>query len=71
MVFKYVHYLSPFLLFIFEKIPKVCEEDGDQKVTETSACSDEKDNCNGVEAGGEIEHQTVLEPQPLTVMKAR
>lgn len=70
MVFKYLHYLSPFLLLIFEKVPKV-SEDGDQKITETSVCSDENDDNNGGEAGGEIEHQTVLEPQPLTVMKAR
>uniref|UniRef100_H3CSN0 Protein zwilch n=2 Tax=Tetraodon nigroviridis TaxID=99883 RepID=H3CSN0_TETNG len=51
-------------------VPKLCE-DGDQKLTETSACSDENDNHSGVEAGGEIERQTALEPQPLTVMKAR
>lgn len=65
-----LYYLSTFLLLIFEKVPKV-SEDGDHKITETSACSDENDDNNGVEAGGEIEHQTVLEPQPLTVMKAR
>lgn len=58
-------------VLICEKaVPKV-SEDGDQKITETSVCSDENDDNNGGEADGEIEHQTVLEPQPLTVMKAR
>lgn len=57
-------------ILIFEKVPKV-SEDGDQKITEISACSDGNDDNTGVEAVGEIEHQIVLEPQPLTVMKAR
>lgn len=70
MIFKYLHCLSPLLLLIFDKIQKV-SEDGDQNITETSACSDEIDNNSDVEAGGEIEHQPVVEPQPLTVMKAR
>lgn len=65
----WLHYPSPFLLLIFDKVPKI-SEDGDQKITETSACSDDNDD-NGVEGVGEIEHQTALEPQPLTVMKAR
>lgn len=55
--------------FDFDKIPKITEVE-DQKISETSTCSDEDDD-NGVEVNGEIEHQTVLDPQPLTVMKAR
>ncbi|TNN00442.1 hypothetical protein fugu_011688 [Takifugu bimaculatus] len=56
-------------VLICEKaIPKTTEVE-DQK-SETSTCSDEGDD-NGVEVNGEIEHQTVLDPQPLTVMKAR
>lgn len=58
-----------FWLLIFDKIPKISEVE-DQKITETSTCSDENDD-NGVEVDGEIEHQTVLDPQPLPVMKAR
>lgn len=55
--------------FFFYKVTK--SEDEDQKITETSTCSDENDNSNGSEVDMEIEHKTVLEPQPLTVMKAR
>lgn len=58
-----------FILLIFDKIPKITEVE-DQKISETSTCSDEGDD-NAVEVNGEIEHQTVLDPQPLTVMKAR
>lgn len=54
---------------VFDKIPKLTEV-SDQKISETSTCSDEGDD-NGVEVNGEIEHQTVLDPQPLTVMTAR
>lgn len=54
----------------FDKVPKTSEV-GDQKTTETSVCSDENDDSSGVEVNGEIEHQTVFDPQPLTVMKAR
>lgn len=61
--------LTVFLLLIFDKIPKLPEVQ-DQKISETSTCSDDGDD-NGVEVNREIEHQTVLDPQPLTVMKAR
>lgn len=56
-------------ILIFDKVPKITEVE-DQKISETSTCSDEGDD-NGVEVNEEIEHQTVLDPQPLTVMKAR
>lgn len=58
-----------FLLLIFDKIPKITQVE-DQIISETSTCSDEGD-ANGLEVNGEIEHQPVLDPQPLTVMKAR
>lgn len=67
---KCLYQFYPFLLLIFDKVPKTSEV-GDQKTTETSVCSDENDDSTGFEVNGGIEHQTVLDPQPLTVMKAR
>lgn len=69
-IVDWLRYPSPFLLLIFDQVPKI-SEDEDQKITETSVCSEENDDNNGVEGVGEIKHQTGSEPQPLPVMKAR